>query len=193
MRLPPLVLLSLLLGGCIDNRATVIHEPSSDLGYAWIGPTETVGAQAAPTTERQGHKPQELVADAWRKALRRPTWVEWLSYDRVQSRTWPTIVPVSSWGRRRWARLGDVGSPAAAPEREDLERGMVVAQSPIPWWQCFPFDIGASVVPVDITSYDREVVAYRAVPPTTAEALRQQAEAAGYLAPRSPATTPKSP
>jgi hypothetical protein len=195
MRPLPLFLVALCGTGCIDNRAEVLHPQSPDLGYAWIGSQENPGLTAPATTLRQGHKPQEILADAWRMTHRRPTYAEWLAMDRVQRHTWPTILPILAWAARgpwpapvpsvgagrRWIRLGDVGSPATVPEFQELQRASVQAQSPIPWWQWFPADIPASLLPIDFTSSGQETVRYASVAPVPPDVLRQQAAAAGYL------------
>ena len=82
---------------------------------------------------------------------------------------------------RRWIRLGDVGSPASAPEFQELQRATAQAQSPIPWWQWFPADVPASLMPMDFTSAALETVRYQPVVPTNPHVLRPQAAAAGYL------------
>jgi hypothetical protein len=194
MRHLPLVLLALSTTGCIENRAEIRHDPSADPGYAWIDGRETPGSGVAPSTSREGHKPQEIVGDAWRVATRRPTYAEWLTCDRVQRRDWPRPLPLQAWQARgswplpvrpgpvprRWIRLADVGAPATLPEFQQLQRATVQAQSPIPWWQWFPADIPASLIPVDFTSTGIETVRYEPVIPLTQDALRQQAAEAGY-------------
>jgi len=195
---PALVLLSMAaLPGCLDNRATAIHPPMDDQGYAWIGDHGSRVADAPLRIERAGHLPQSLVVDAWRTRLERPTWAAWLALDRVQQRTWPQRLPATAWLRtwpapigttvgRRWIRLGDVGSPASVPECEILERSSFTVSSPIPWWQCFPCDIGPSFVPTDIPSHAVMTVTYAPVAPYDLARLQAEAAGAGYLTPHRP-------
>lgn len=181
LRLWSLPCLALLASGCIDNRATVEHRPSSYPGHVWVGPQEYAGTTAPSTSQRQGHRPQELRMDGWRLVQERPRWSDLVAGDRVQQRTWPTPLPLTAWAERRWTSLTDIGSPGPLLTEETLERAQVHARSPEPWWQWFPLDLGASLVPIDLTAHDRQVASYRPVPRRTPEDLRQDAAMAGFL------------
>jgi hypothetical protein len=82
----------------------------------------------------------------------------------------PQSIPVTAW---RWGTAAD-GS-------QELRRGDVLVQTPLPWWQRFPADLATDFFPIDAVATTRADVAFIPVSDERREAdLTAEAAAAGF-------------
>ncbi len=78
----------------------------------------------------------------------------------------------------------DLAITAWAVDQEHVLRSDLHVRSPTPWWQRFPCDIVADLLPMRFTARTQVTLAYRLITPndtaTTPEALTTEALAHGY-------------
>jgi hypothetical protein len=75
-------------------------------------------------------------------------------------------------------------------ENEVLHRWDGRCQTPLPWWQRFPFDLATDLAPTTFTSERTVTIVCHDLPRTDPERLATEARAAGYAAPAAPAANP---
>jgi hypothetical protein len=84
--------------------------------------------------------------------------------EQVITHPMPIELPVESWRAR-----GDV-----------LERGEVVARTPLTWWQRFPFDAATDLLPIHFECAARVLPTPVAVPAHDDDALTEEARRHGF-------------